>query len=61
MPASNPARYQVHKRMQGWICGPLLQTLAQNRSAGRQGISRVQVQGTVSPSRRCASRMQGKE
>ena len=49
-----PARYQVHKRVQGSMC-VLLQTLAQTDLLEGKGIWRSRHRAQDSPSRRCAA------
>ncbi|MFM4975841.1 MULTISPECIES: AsmA family protein [Aeromonas] len=55
-----PARYQVHKRIQGVDVRPLLQTLAQNDRLEGKGDLEVQVQGTGLSEQALRSQMQGK-
>ncbi len=55
-----PARYQVHKRIQGVDIRPLLQTLAQNDRLEGKGDLEVQVQGTGLSEQALRSQMQGK-
>ena len=55
-----PARYQVHKRVQGVDVRPLLQTLAQNDRLEGKGDLEVQVQGTGLSEQALRSQMQGK-
>ncbi|MGS3182245.1 AsmA family protein [Aeromonas taiwanensis] len=55
-----PARYQVHKRVQGVDVRPLLQTLAQTDLLEGKGDLEVQVQGTGLSEQALLSRMQGK-
>ncbi|QJT26388.1 AsmA family protein [Aeromonas media] len=55
-----PARYQVHKRIQGVDIRPLLQTLAQNDRLEGKGDLEVQVQGTGLSEQALRSLMQGK-
>ncbi len=55
-----PARYQVHKRVQGVDMRPLLQTLAQNDRLEGKGDLEVQVQGTGLSEQALRSQMQGK-
>ncbi|MFM5145661.1 AsmA family protein [Aeromonas rivipollensis] len=55
-----PARYQVHKRVQGVDVRPLLQTLAQNDRLEGKGDLEVQVQGTGLSELALRSQMQGK-
>ncbi|MFQ2413251.1 AsmA family protein [Aeromonas caviae] len=55
-----PARYQVHKRVQGVDVRPLLQTLAQTDLLEGKGDLEVQVQGSGLSEQALRSRMQGK-
>lgn len=55
-----PARYQVHKRVQGVDVRPLLQTLAQTDLLEGKGDLEVQVQGSGLSEQALLSRMQGK-
>ncbi|WP_368161819.1 AsmA family protein [Aeromonas sp. R5-3] len=55
-----PARYQVHKRVQGVDVRPLLQTLAQTDLLEGKGDLEVQVQGAGLSELALRSRMQGK-
>ncbi|MFQ2103841.1 AsmA family protein [Aeromonas rivipollensis] len=55
-----PARYQVHKRIQGVDVRPLLQTLAQNDRLEGKGDLEVQVQGSGLSEQALRSQMQGK-
>ena len=55
-----PARYQVHKRVQGVDVRPLLQTLAQNDRLEGKGDLEVQVQGIGLSEQALRSQMQGK-
>ena len=55
-----PARYQVHKRIQGVDIRPLLQTLAQNDRLEGKGDLEVQVQGIGLSEQALRSQMQGK-
>ncbi|WP_454010616.1 AsmA family protein [Aeromonas sp. Marseille-Q7275] len=55
-----PARYQVHKRIQGVDIRPLLQTLAQNDRLEGKGDLEVQAQGTGLSEQALRSQMQGK-
>ncbi|MGE6137145.1 AsmA family protein [Aeromonas rivipollensis] len=55
-----PARYQVHKQVQGVDVRPLLQTLAQNDRLEGKGDLEVQVQGTGLSEQALRSQMQGK-
>lgn len=55
-----PARYLVHKRVQGVDVRPLLQTLAQNDRLEGKGDLEVQVQGTGLSEQALRSQMQGK-
>ena len=55
-----PARYQVHKRVQGVDVRPLLQTQAQNDRLEGKGDLEVQVQGTGLSEQALRSQMQGK-
>ncbi len=55
-----PARYQVHKRVQGVDVRPLLQTLAQTDLLEGKGDLEVQVQGSGFSEQALRSRMQGK-
>ncbi|MBL0652862.1 AsmA family protein [Aeromonas caviae] len=54
-----PARYQVHKRVQGVDVRPLLQTLAQTDLLEGKGDLEVQVQGSGLSEQALRSRMQG--
>lgn len=55
-----PARYQVHKRVQGVEVRPLLQTLAQTDLLEGKGDLEVEVQGSGLSEQALRSRMQGK-
>lgn len=55
-----PARYQVHKRVQGVDVRPLLQTLAQTDLLEGKGDLEVEVQGSGLSEQALRSRMQGK-
>ncbi|WP_348685276.1 AsmA family protein [Aeromonas bestiarum] len=55
-----PARYQVHKRVQGVNVRPLLQTLAQSDLLEGKGDLEVQVQGSGLSEQALRSQMQGK-
>lgn len=55
-----PARYQVHKRVQGVDVRPLLQTLAQTDLLEGKGDLEVEVQGAGLSELALRSRMQGK-
>ena len=55
-----PARYQVHKRVQGVDVRPLLQTLAQTDLLEGKGNLEVLVQGSGLSEQALLSRMQGK-
>ncbi|VFB09154.1 asmA protein [Aeromonas salmonicida] len=55
-----PARYQVHKRVQGVNVRPLLQTLAQSDLLEGKGDLEVQVQGTGLSEQALRDKMQGK-
>lgn len=54
-----PARYQVHKRVQGVEVRPLLQTLAQTDLLEGKGDLEVEVQGSGLSEQALRSRMQG--
>ncbi|MFQ2473298.1 AsmA family protein [Aeromonas caviae] len=54
-----PARYQVHKRVQGVDVRPLLQTLAQTDLLEGKGDLEVEVQGSGLSEQALRSRMQG--
>lgn len=54
-----PARYQVHKRVQGVDVRPLLQTLAQTDLLEGKGDLEVEAQGTGLSEQALRSRMQG--
>ncbi|AXB00047.1 MULTISPECIES: AsmA family protein [Aeromonas] len=55
-----PARYQVHKRVQGVEVRPLLQTLAQTDLLEGKGDLEVEAQGSGLSEQALRSRMQGK-
>lgn len=55
-----PARYQVHKRVQGVDVRPLLQTLAQTDLLEGKGDLEVEAQGSGLSEQALRSRMQGK-
>ncbi len=55
-----PARYQVHKRVQGVDVRPLLQTLAQTDLLEGKGDLEVEAQGSGLSGQALRSRMQGK-
>ncbi|MFQ2818265.1 AsmA family protein [Aeromonas caviae] len=55
-----PARYQVHKRVQGVDVWPLLQTLAQTDLLEGKGDLEVEAQGSGLSEQALRSRMQGK-
>lgn len=55
-----PARYQVHKRVQGVDVRPLLQTLAQTDLLEGKGDLEVEAQGSGFSEQALRSRMQGK-
>ncbi|MGU5631208.1 AsmA family protein [Aeromonas caviae] len=55
-----PARYQVHKRVQGVEVRPLLQTLAQTDLLEGKGDLEVEAQGSGLSGQALRSRMQGK-
>lgn len=55
-----PARYQVHKRVQGIDVRPLLQTLAQTDLLEGKGDLEVEAQGSGLSEQALRSRMQGK-
>lgn len=55
-----PARYQVHKRVQGVNVRPLLQTLAQSDLLEGKGDLEVQVQGSGLSEQALRDKMQGK-
>ncbi|MGY3896635.1 AsmA family protein [Aeromonas enterica] len=55
-----PARYQIHKRVQGVNVRPLLQTLAQSDLLEGKGDLEVQVQGSGLSEQALRDKMQGK-